>query len=198
MIPSVAYIGGPAETAYLAQSEVLYAELLGRMPVAVPRTGFTILDARSAKLMDRYGMGLKNFFFSDDVVRGEIAAKLVPPHLTNTIEQTASTVDAAVGRLKSELTSFDPTLARALENSSRKISYQLQKIRGKTEREALRRDVRATRDAASLSGLIYPERHLQERLYSILPLLAKHGLELVGQLYASIELDCSDHRLLVL
>src|SRR5262249_9079302 len=37
-----AYIGGPAETAYLAQAEVIYAAILGRMPVAVPRAGFTI------------------------------------------------------------------------------------------------------------------------------------------------------------
>ena len=65
-------------------------------------------------------------------------------------------------------------------------------------REALRRDARGTRDASSLYGLIYPERHLQERLYSILPFLAKHGLDLIGHIYGSIELDCSDHRLMVI
>ena len=54
MLPTVAYIGGPAEIAYFAQSQVLYRTLLGRMPVAVPRTGYTILDSRAVKLMDRY------------------------------------------------------------------------------------------------------------------------------------------------
>ena len=49
MLPTVAYIGGPAEVAYLAQSEPIYRALLGRMPVAVPRSGFTLLDERSAK-----------------------------------------------------------------------------------------------------------------------------------------------------
>jgi hypothetical protein len=61
----------------------------------------------------------------------------------------------------------------------------------------MRRDERASRDAASLYGLIYPERHLQERLYSILPFIAKHGLDLIDLLYESIQLDCADHRLLV-
>ena len=56
---------------------------------------------------------------------------------------------------------------------------------------------RAARDATSLYGLIYPERHLQERLYSILPFLAKHGLDLPERLYASLQLDCPDHRLVV-
>jgi hypothetical protein len=61
----------------------------------------------------------------------------------------------------------------------------------------MRRDERASRDAASLYGLIYPERHLQERLYSILPFVAKHGLDLIDQLYDSIQLECADHRVLV-
>ena len=43
----------------------------------------------------------------------------------------------------------------------------------------MRRDERATRDASSFYGLIFPERHLQERLYSILPFLAKHGIDLI-------------------
>ena len=45
--------------------------------------------------------------------------------------------------------------------------------------------------------MIFPERHLQERLYSILPFLAKHGLDLVDDIYQAIELDCPDHRMMV-
>jgi hypothetical protein len=68
----------------------------------------------------------------------------------------------------------------------------------KTGRETLRRDLRATREAASLYGLIYPERHLQERLYSILPFLAVHGTDLTSRLYDIVDLACPDHRLVVL
>src|SRR5579863_5910255 len=58
MLPTVAYIGGPAETAYLAQSAAIYDQLLGRMPVAVPRTGFTIFDEHSYRTFQRYGLSL--------------------------------------------------------------------------------------------------------------------------------------------
>jgi uncharacterized protein YllA (UPF0747 family) len=37
IMPTVATVMGPAEVAYMAQSEVLYRALLGRMPVVVPR-----------------------------------------------------------------------------------------------------------------------------------------------------------------
>jgi uncharacterized protein YllA (UPF0747 family) len=197
ILPTVASIMGPAEAAYLAQSEVLYGTILGRMPVVVPRTGFTILDAHSEKLMTRYGLALPDFFAGEEVLRERIAARLAPPALHLAMGDTARTVDRAIERLRGDLSNFDPTLARALDRSKRKIAYQLSKIERKVGREALRRSDRATAEAASLYGLIFPERHLQERLYSILPFLAKHGLNLVDTIYGAIELECPDHRMMV-
>ena len=48
-----------------------------------------------------------------------------------------------------------------------------------------------------MSGLIFPEKHLQERFYSILPFVAKHGLELMDTLYQHVSLECPDHKVLV-
>ena len=198
MLPTVAYIGGPAEIAYFAQSQVLYHGLLGRMPVALPRTGYTILDSRSAKLMNRYWLEISDFFHGETPLKERLASRLVPPGLAGTVRATTAAVESAVGRLRAELSAFDPTLAQALDRSARKINYQIEKMERKTARETMRRDARAATDAESLCGLIYPERHLQERLYSILPFVARHGLDLPGQIYDSIELECTDHRVMVI
>jgi uncharacterized protein YllA (UPF0747 family) len=168
------------------------------MPVAVPRAGFTVLDNRSQKRIDRYGLTLANFFHGKDGLRERIAAALIPADLSLRMRDTVVDVDAAVERLRMRLLDFDPTLAKALSTSARKIRHQVAKIEAKTGREAMRRDERASRDAASLYGLIYPERHLQERLYSILPLVAKHGFDLIDRVYESIRIDSADHGLLVL
>jgi bacillithiol biosynthesis cysteine-adding enzyme BshC len=197
MLPTVAYIGGPAETAYLAQSEAIYRQLLGRMPVAVPRTGFTVLDARSAKLMERYQLTVTDFFHGETAFRERIASHLIPPHLSTMVLESAAAIDKAVARLYGEMRAFDPTLGQALDHSAKKIRFQMDKMARKAGREAMRREERAARDADSLYGLIYPERHLQERLYSILPIIARHGLDLIPAIYEAIELDCPDHRLMV-
>lgn len=198
MLPTAAYVGGPAETAYLAQSEAIYRMIVGRMPVPMPRSSFTLIDERSHKLLTRYGLTLADFFHGEEGLRERISARLVPPTLSRSLSDSATTIDGVLGGLRREMTGFDLTLTRALDRSERKIRYQLGKIERKLGREALRRDERAARDAASLYGLIYPERHLQERLYSILPFVAKHGLDLVSRLYETVQLDCPDHRLVVL
>lgn len=197
MLPTVAYVGGPAEIAYLAQSAVLYRRILGRQPVAVPRAGFTVLDSRSSKQLDRYGLKLQDFFAGEVGLREGIAAKLIPPAVVATMRDSRAAVDATVARLQRELSSFDPTLGSALDRSARKVRYQFEKMERKVGREVLARNARANAHAASLYGLIFPEKHLQERLYSFLPFLAKHGFDLVDRVYESIELGCPDHRILV-
>jgi bacillithiol biosynthesis cysteine-adding enzyme BshC len=197
MLPTVAYIGGAAEIAYLAQSAVLYDAVLGRMPVAVPRAGFTIVDQRSQKAMERFGLDLADFFHGEEALRQRIAATLVPPAMAGAMRDAQAAVETALEGMRTAMAGFDPTLVRALDRGASKIRYQLGKIQRKAGREALVRDARAARQAASLCGLIYPERHLQERLYSILPFLARHGLDLIGQIYESLDLECADHRILV-
>ncbi len=198
LLPTVAYVGGPAELAYLAQSRVIYEALLGRTPVALDRQSATLLDARSAKLMTRYGLSLPGFFAGDEALRGHIARKLVPSGLQAAIAESQSKLQQSLDELSSALAAFDPTLGSALATSRRKIAWQLSKLERKVAREALRRNERAAADAAYLNGLIYPEKHLQERFYSILPFLARHGLEVVDRISEALTLDCRDHRVIEL
>jgi len=198
VLPTVAYVGGPAELAYMAQSQVLYRELLGRMPVMVSRGGFTLLDARTAKLMDRYGLGLPGFFHGEDSVREAIAQTLVPPALTQQFSAVRDTVSHSVERLRDDLVAFDATLAASTNKSLAKITHQLSKIASKAARETLNRNQRAAADAGYMSGLIFPNKHLQERYYSILPFLARHGVgDLMDTLYDHVRLECPDHQVLV-
>ncbi len=198
ILPTLAYIGGPAELAYLAQSAVIYDAILGRMPVALHRAAFTLLDQRSSKLMARYRLTLADCARGEEFARERISARLIPPNLAGTLASTKAEVEGAVARLGRELADFDASLAAALGNSRKKILYQIGKIERKIGREIMARDARVTRDAEYLSNLIYPHRHLQERLYSILPFLAEHGPGLIDDLYNCLSLQCPDHQLAVI
>jgi bacillithiol biosynthesis cysteine-adding enzyme BshC len=194
LLPTVAYVGGPGELAYLAQSHVIYERLLGRMPVVLSRSGFTVLDTRSRKLLDRYRLTLPQVFTNQDALRERIARALVPEAVERSIESATAEITQQVDQLKNDLETFDGTLGSAAAKSRAKILYQLEKIRKKTERETFRRDQRASADARHLAAMLYPHRHPQERFYSILPFLAQHGLDLIDRLYETVEPMCPDHR----
>ncbi|MBL8173780.1 MAG: bacillithiol biosynthesis cysteine-adding enzyme BshC [Bryobacterales bacterium] len=198
MFPTVAYIGGPAELAYLAQSEVIYETLLGRMPVALPRNCFTIVDERSGKLLRRYNLQLDALFPGEDAFRETLASRLSPPEVNAAITEASHATKAQLEHLLGVVGRFDSTLGAALQRSSAKIQYQLSKMQRKVARESLRRDLRAQEEAHYLFHALYPHKHLQERFYGILPFLARHGMDLIGRIYDNVHTDCPDHHLLFL
>jgi bacillithiol synthase len=194
LLPTAAYIGGPAELAYLAQSQVLYSKLLNRQPAAFPRAAFTLLDERSHKRMARYGLGFTDLLSGEQGLHDAIAVRLVPEQLRGRLDETRAEFSSALDALSSDLRHFDITLANALDTSRRKIEYQVGKISRKTASQIMARDQQAVRDARSLNGLVFPEKHLQERLYSIIPFIAKFGPGLVDELYGAVRLECPDHQ----
>jgi bacillithiol synthase len=197
LLPTAAYIGGPAELAYLAQSQVVYGKLMGRQPAAFPRAFFTLLDERSHKRMRRYGVNPTDLFHGEQALHDAIASRLVPEQLRARLDRTKAEFSGALDALRGDLDQFDVSLAAALETNRRKIEYQVGKIARKTATQIMARDEQATRDARLLNGLVFPEKHLQERIYSIVPFIAKFGPGLVDELYSAVRIDCPDHQFVV-
>ncbi|MCU1328187.1 MAG: hypothetical protein JWN34_3557 [Bryobacterales bacterium] len=197
MFPTAAYVGGAAELAYLAQSAVLYDNLLGRQPVSFPRAGFTVIDERAAKRMGKYRLSVTDLLCTERELREKLAARLVPPGLSQRLTATQTAVSAALDTLDKELVRFDVSQSKALATSRRKIEYQMAKMVRKTGMQLLAKSEEATRDAASLSGLIFPDGHLQERVYCVLPFLASFGPEFVNDIYQQVRVECPDHQFAV-
>ena len=75
LLPTLCYIGGPAEVAYFAQIETVYRKLVNRVTPVLPRIFATIVEPRQAKLLDRYGLKLTDIFTGPDKVRETVAAE---------------------------------------------------------------------------------------------------------------------------
>lgn len=197
LLPTACLVGGAAEIAYLAQSAPLYAELLGRSPVFLPRNGFTLIDEKANRYLDRYGLSVAECFTGEQAFEERLGRTRIPEHLRGSMEGAVSQTSALFDRLRQELLEFDPTLAAASERSRTRVLYQFEKLERKTAREITRREHRVRADAHYLRGLIYPEKHLQERIYSFLPFLAAYGTGLVDLIYAGTHENCQDHHVLV-
>lgn len=194
MFPTAAYVGGAAELAYLAQSAVLYEQLLGRRPVAFPRAGFTVMDERSAKRMAKYRLSPTELFRPERELQETLAARLVPSALRQKIEATQGAVQNALDSLDAELRHFDVSQSKALATSRRKIEHQMAKTARKISMQILAKDQESARDTSSLSGLAFPDGHLQERVYSVLPFIARYGMGFVQDIYEQVRVECPDHQ----
>jgi bacillithiol biosynthesis cysteine-adding enzyme BshC len=175
LLPTVAYIGGAAEIAYFAQSEVVYQHVLERMPVILSRPDFTLVDIKAAKLLRAYNLKVEDIWAGSQEVRRRMERASVPKDVSRDFDRNHKQVMKMLGQLHDQLKKLDPTLQGAVETARKKIEYQIDKLRRKTGRA---QDAKANLIAGYetfLEQLLYPHKVLQSRELCLLPFLARWG-----------------------
>lgn len=196
LFPTVGFCVGSAEISYLAQSEVLYREILGHMPVLLPRADFTILDAKADKLLQKYRLCIENLWSGPQQLRKQMESVSLPAQLGENFDKKKELIETTLTELGTEIQKLDATLAGAVETTREKMSFQLNKLREKTGRALDERAGLVAEHSDFLENLLYPDRVLQSRDLSFLPFLAQWGpagLEELKNLSASSNLR--EHRI---
>ena len=99
LLPTAAYIGGPAEVAYLAQSQVVYAKILGRMPAILTRASFTIVEQPIARFLAQYGLEMRDFLHGSQHVRAQMEQKALPDALIARFDKSEAEIRRAAAIL---------------------------------------------------------------------------------------------------
>ncbi|MBI2956994.1 MAG: bacillithiol biosynthesis cysteine-adding enzyme BshC [Acidobacteria bacterium] len=198
LLPTVAYVAGPNETTYFAQTSVLYDELLGRMPVIVPRSSVTLVDPRAQRLLRKYGLAFEDLFRGRAALEVRMAERLLPRGLARRLESAQARMEKLLGAAAEEVARLDPTLHGAVETSRHKMLYQFEKIRRKAARAQAERAGLVDRHREILFNSCYPEKGLQERRLAFLSFVARHGRALVDRLLEQVNYPCRDHQVIFL
>lgn len=198
LLPTLAYTGGAAETAYFAQARVVYESLLGRVTAILPRFSATMVEPKMQRVLERHGISVTDVFEGPEALRGEIAAHSLPGDLQAAFDAAAKSFDASFSSVKEKLEKVDRTLVDAAETARSKMQHQLEKLRSQAARaEALKGEL-VNRHAEQLSQGLYPDKGLQERGIGAVYFLARYGSEFLHQLHDAIQPDCHDHQIIEL
>lgn len=197
-LPTLAYIGGPAEIAYFAQVGVVYEKLLGRVTTVLTRLSATIIEPRIERLLLKYELELPELFHGECQLRDCIAARSLPADLKQSFEQGRGTVEAAMAAISQSLQTLDTTLVEAADRATRKMQYQIGRLEKRAAQAELRRNEILTRHAAQIENALFPKKSLQEREIAALSFYAQHGPELIDRLIQTAEAQCPEHKVLTL
>ena len=197
-LPTLAYIGGPAEVAYFAQAAVVYQKLLGRVTPILARMSATLVEPRIERLLTKYQVDLPELFHGECQLRDCMAARALPPELRQDFEQARRAVEVAMQRASGSLQKLDPTLVEAAARASSKMRYQIDRLEKRAAQAELRRTEIITRHAAQIENAVYPNKTLQEREIAGLHFYAKYGPELISRLVELAQTRCPEHKVLVL
>jgi bacillithiol biosynthesis cysteine-adding enzyme BshC len=197
LLPTAAYVGGPAEIAYHAQIGPSYAHFGIPRPVAFPRPGVTLVDSPAARALENEGLTLTDLQGDPEALLARWARESNPgiePGFVRAREAITREMEA----IAEALGALDPTLRAAAESAKGRALHQVEGLEEKAMRALKKRDqvraerLRRTRDA------LFPGGTLQERVLGLIGLVARQGEAVLPELRERIDPWAKGHQVIAL
>jgi bacillithiol biosynthesis cysteine-adding enzyme BshC len=202
ILPTTAYVGGPAEVAYFAQSAVLYQRILGRITPILPRLSATLIEPSIGAMMAQHAVALTDAMRSTEELAQRLAARALPIEAKRRLADAGNALDVALTAAQEYLAKLDASLARSAEVSASKMRYQMNRLRRLAATFELHRESSLRKHAEAIMLHLFPNAHPQERVLAGVWFLAAwesaHGNSsgLIARLVEEAASQQPDHRVI--
>ena len=196
LFPTVTYVAGPSELAYLGQLRRVYEQFDVPMPVIFPRATATIVDRATLRFLSRYDVGFETLQAQDDAVLNRLLAALLPAAVEDAVSAANRAVSDRMDAIGAQISAVDPTLVGAVETTRGRMERDLRNLYGKIVQAAKRRDQTLRRQFTRARSQAFPQGHPQERAVGLVYFLNLYGPHLVDRLAADLPMTIGKHWLL--
>lgn len=198
LFPTVCYVAGPNELAYLGQLRGIYQEFGLPMPLMIPRPTATVLDSPASKFLARYDVPFEAFGRQDESALNQLLEAQLPPSVEASYEAAVRAVRERLEAVIAAVPAIDPTLEGAARSTLGRMEHDLQTLHSKIIQAAKRRDETLRRQFSRTRALIAPNGQPQERALGFVYFLNRYGSAFVDRLLAELPIDGRRHWLLSL
>ena len=164
ILPTTAYVGGPAEVAYFAQSSVLYEKIAGRVTPILPRMSATILEPAIAAVMVQHEVSLTDAMCAADELAQRLGARAMPIEAKKRLATAGNALDEALTAAVNYMGALDAGLGQTAEVSASKMRYQMDRLRRLAATHELNKESSLKKHADAMAMHLFPEGHPQERV----------------------------------
>jgi len=186
LLPTLAYVGGPAEVAYFAQIEPLFSEFGMTPPVVVPRFSVTLVEGKIRKVLDRFGLEPDAFDRPAHEIAARVLREELPEHVQSALRALRGALGEGYGRLAQAAREIDPTLDGAIgsaRNAALKATEDLEKRIA--QHSGGQRDIGLQQLRKAEANLV-PTGKTQERVLNPLQYLVRYGATLLDDVLAAM------------
>jgi bacillithiol biosynthesis cysteine-adding enzyme BshC len=193
LFPTVCYVAGPNELAYLGQLRLIYDRFGLPMPLMYPRASATLVDSAALRFLHKYQMALEALQPQDESALNQLLHALVPPAVEEAFTSASQAIDSHMNRLVQAMPALDPTLEGAAKSTLGRMQHDLSTLHAKMIQAAKRRDETLRRQYIRTRALAFPLGHAQERTIGFVSFLNQYGPALVDRLDHELPLDLGHH-----
>jgi uncharacterized protein YllA (UPF0747 family) len=174
-LPTIAFVVGPGELAYLSAVAPLYRLLGVPQPVFVPRASMTLVEPSMQRLLTRFSLDLPDL----DLPLEKLAEKLLKgddgDDVEDALDQLRNRLRGDLDSLGQRISALDPSMLGALDRARTKSLEEIDRLQAKVRNARQNREGTGIRQLRRLCSSLRPRSRPQERVFGPLGYLSSHG-----------------------
>lgn len=196
LFPTVAYVGGPGETAYFGQYREVYEWAGIPMPAIFPRISLTLIEPGIRRSLDRLEMPPAAFSEDADALFSRLAKERMEINVESLFGRTIGEVNKLIAPLIPDVVQVDASLKKSVEATRAAMQNEIVRLRDRVlkadrrNRDSLRQQVEKVSDG------LFPGGKPQERVISPLYFANKYGPDFFVRLMHELDCDTRSHLLI--
>ena len=198
VFPTICYVAGPNELAYLGQLKDVYAHFGVPMPLMYQRATATLADSATLRFLAKSALPLTALRAQDEAALNQLLENQLPPTVEHSLTALASLLDERMAAVAAAVPQIDATLEGAVKSTLGKLQHEVQTLHSKVIQAAKRKDDTLRRQFQRAQALTFPQGHPQEREVGFVWFLNRYGPALVDRLMDELPLAMGHHHVLTI
>ena len=198
VFPTICYVAGPNELAYLGQLKDVYAHFGIPMPLFYQRGSATLADSATLRFLSKYDLPITALRAQDESALNQLLESQLPPTVEQALTSVSSLLDERMAAVAAAVPQIDATLEGAVKSSLGKLQHEVQTLHNKVIHAAKRKDDTLRRQFQRAQALTFPQGHPQEREVGFVWFLNRYGPALVDRLMDEMPLAMGHHWVLTI
>jgi bacillithiol biosynthesis cysteine-adding enzyme BshC len=173
VFPTLAYVGGPAETAYFAQIGPLFEASNIRMPLVFPRFAALIAPAEAEEARAALAITDEELRLPEHELVERVARRRIPPEVAEQLRALRGSIVSGFGSVIDAAHAIDPNLDLAIGARRNRAIMEVAKAERKVVRHVKRNDAELRRGTSLARNHLRPRGLPQERVLTVFQYLIR-------------------------
>lgn len=175
LLPVSRAVLGPGEIAYWAEIVPLFARHGVPMPRVEPRHGWTVVEGKVAKVLDKLGADVEKFADGGDSLRRSVIETGRPPEVAEAITALRRAIQEATDRMEDATAEELPGIRSSVGKAKSRLMAAVDELEGSVDQRVEERQ-KVVLDQIDKAALhLFPDGDPQERVVNPLYYLSRYG-----------------------
>jgi uncharacterized protein YllA (UPF0747 family) len=175
LLPTLAYVAGPGELAYIPQAKPLYDALRVSPQATIPRWSTRVVEGRVAKILAKFVVTVEDLAAPQGQLEASLVRDEVPEDAAGAITRIKGVLEQDYERLATAVSGLDSTLEKPVRAARQNSLRSLADVEKRIISNLKKRNTTVVQQLDKARRNLLPMGRPQERVLNVVPFLIRYG-----------------------